>query len=295
MLQKMENAKFLRKEILKISFNKNLMMKFRKEKRKNILGIRVNAVDYSNTCDCVFNSAKEKSPFSLAAVPVHSIMTAFFNPEFRYRLNQMDLVVPDGQPVRWAMNIIYRAGLKDRVYGPTLMLKILEKAEEIGLSVYFYGNDDEVLGKLKNRLLHRFPDLKIAGMQPGKYRQLSIDENNEMLDHIRKSGAKILFIGLGCPKQEIFAYENREKLSIPIIPVGAAFDFHAGNKPQAPRWMQKAGLEWFFRLLKEPLRLWKRYIFYNPLYIVLIILQKFGLIIFDPEMDPEPVEEFRWG
>jgi len=245
--------------------------------RKNILGIMVNAVDYEATEERVLRAARNREALTVAALSVHSVMTGALEPEHRYRLNRIDLAVPDGQPVRWALNALHGARLHDRVYGPNLMLRVCARAAEEGLPVYFYGSRAEVLEALARRLLHRFPRLRIAGMQDPPFRRLSPSERARDVATILRSGAAITFVGLGSPKQEVWCYEHRDILSMPLLAVGAAFDFHAGVVRQAPPVLQRAGLEWAFRLAMEPRRLWRRYAYLNPLYVGLIAAQAAGI------------------
>lgn len=209
-------------------------------------------------------------------------MTGFMDSVHARRLNGMDLVVPDGQPVRWALRWLYKKRLTDRVYGPNLTQRVAEAFAERGLSVYLYGSKQEVLNKFAQNLTQRFPELKIAGMEPSKFRRLTEYERTELADRIKASGANAIFLGLGCPRQEIWAYEYRNLVNIPILAVGAAFDFHAGTLPQAPKIMQDLGLEWLYRLIQEPKRLWRRYVILNPLYVWNIFLQYLGLKKFVP-------------
>ena len=167
--------------------------------------------------------------------------------------------------------------LPDRVYGPELTLRVLARAAERGLPVYFYGSHAAVLQSLRARLSARFPDLVIAGMEPSRFRRLTAEENAAIVDGIRASGARLVFVGLGCPRQEVWAYENTGSLHLPVLAVGAAFDFHAGLLRQAPRWMQRRGLEWLFRLTVEPRRLWRRYLVLNPLFCWEIAKQSIGI------------------
>ena len=153
-----------------------------------------------------------------------------------------------------------------------------------GLSIYLYGSKPETLDKLAVNLRKLFPNLKIVGVEPSKFRKLSDSERLELVERITSSGASAVFLGLGCPRQETWAYEYRNLLNMPILAVGAAFDFHAGTLPQAPLWMQDAGLEWLYRLLQEPERLWKRYLLLNPLYLWNILLQYLGWKKFVPTM-----------
>jgi exopolysaccharide biosynthesis WecB/TagA/CpsF family protein len=175
------------------------------------------------------------------------------------------------------------------------MLRICERAAQEGLPIYLYGSRPAVLESLSNNLLTRFPKLIIAGSQPSRFRQVSVEEKKEIIEEIRKSGAVMTFVGLGCPRQEVWVYEYCQHLSMPTMAVGAAFDFHAGNLSQAPEILQKWGLEWFYRLMQEPTRLWKRYVFLNPLYVSLFTLQFLKLVRFDPSRGTPPVDEMRYG
>jgi exopolysaccharide biosynthesis WecB/TagA/CpsF family protein len=175
------------------------------------------------------------------------------------------------------------------------MLKICEHASQEMLPIYLYGSRAPVIKTLSHTLHSRFPDLIIAGAQPSRFRQISVKEKEEVAQEIRHSGAAITFIGLGCPRQEIWIYEYSKNLPMPLIAVGAAFDFHAGMLPQAPPLLQRSGLEWFYRLINEPRRLWKRYTCLNPLYLALIILQASGVVRFDPMRTTPPAGEMRYG
>lgn len=263
--------------------------------KQNILGILVDAVDYEAAITKIMAAAIDHRSMTVSALAVHGVMTGVFDLTHRYRLNHLDLVVPDGQPVRWALNCLYHTHLPDRVYGPTLMLKICERASQQTLPIYLYGSRPPVIEALAHNLRSYFPDLVIAGVQPSRFRQISPTEKKEIVQEIRNSGAAITFVGLGCPRQEIWIYEYRKDLSIPLIAVGAAFDFHAGMLSQAPPLLQRLGLEWFYRLLHEPRRLWKRYVCLNPIYLGLIILQASGMVRFDPMRPTPPVREIRYG
>lgn len=263
--------------------------------RKNILGIGINAVDYEAAVEKIITAAKEKLPFAVSALAVHGVMTGVTDKTHRYRLNNLDLVVPDGQPVRWALNYLYKTELKDRVYGPALTLKVCERAAEEGLSIYLYGSQPDVLQKFSENLCKKFPKLKIAGSQPSRFRQVTEAEQIEIAETIKLSGASIVLVGLGCPRQEIFAFENRNLISMPLMAVGAAFDFHAGTLSQAPEFLQKRGLEWFYRLVQEPKRLWKRYATTNPHYVLMIMLQFFGIKDLGEQKMIPPNEQMRFG
>lgn len=263
--------------------------------KQNILGVGINAVDYDAAVDKIISAAREKRPLAVSALAVHGVMTGVLDTIHRYRLNKLDLVVPDGQPVRWALNWLYRIKLPDRVYGPNLTLKVCEQAANEGLSIYLYGSQTEVLEKFESNLKKQFPKLEIAGKQPSRFRQVTADEQIEIAETICQSGASIVLVGLGCPRQETWVFENRTLLAMPLMAVGAAFDFHAGTVSQAPQWLQNRGLEWLYRLVQEPLRLWKRYLYLNPLYLLLIGLQlsKLKTLKFDETVAPK--SQMRFG
>lgn len=245
--------------------------------KKNLLGVMVDGVDYDAAVEKIISAARQGRGYSVSALAVHGTMTGFLDLVHRFRLNRLDLVVPDGQPVRWALNLLHGIKLRDRVYGPRLTEMIFARAAEQGLPVYCYGTTSEVLTSLVGELRRRYPSLIIAGVEPSCFRCLSAEESEQVVRRIRGSGARLVFAALGCPRQEVWAYEFRDRLCMPILAIGAAVPFIAGTLPQAPRWMQDCGLEWFYRLLQEPTRLWRRYILLNPLYLLLIAAQKCGL------------------
>ncbi len=239
----------------------------------------------------VLEAAKSRTALKVTALAVHGVMTGALDPYHRYRLNKLDLVMPDGQPVRWALNWLYGAGLKDRVYGPTFTLKVCEMAARENLNIYFYGSSNEVLKNLQKNLKIAYPKIKIAGAKPSLFRRSNDDEKESIAKEIRDSGADIVFVGLGCPRQEIWVHECAELVGLPSIAVGAAFDFHAGNLSQAPAVMQRNGLEWLYRLCQEPRRLWRRYILLNPAYLALLGAQLFHVRDFsDPGLPPKKSE-----
>ena len=245
--------------------------------KRNVLGVMIDAADYDSAVAFIFACARQKRAAAISALAVHGVMTGVLDPEHKYRLNSFDLLVPDGQPVRWALNLLYRTNLGDRVYGPELAARVCERAAREGASVYLYGSTPEVLTALVDSLQRKFPGIWIAGQEPSVFRTLSFEERTAVAERIRSTGAKIVLVGLGCPRQEVFAYELRNLVSAPILALGAAFPFLAGSLPQAPAWMQHHGLEWLFRLCVEPRRLWRRYLYLNPAYLFLTILQSLHL------------------
>ena len=218
---------------------------------RNLLGIRISAVTTVQQRSKL-SRLPESRALGVSALAVHGVMTGVMNAEHRYRLNRIEMLVPDGQPVRWAPNLIHHLRLKDRVYGPNLMLCVLERAAKESLPICLFGGTPELLDKLQTRICEKFPGLQVAAKIPSKFRKLNAAEKQQLIGKIKSSGAVITFVGLGCPRQEVWTYEFKDLLSMPVLAVGAAFNFHAGQLAQAPEWMQRTGLEWFYRLSKEP-------------------------------------------
>jgi exopolysaccharide biosynthesis WecB/TagA/CpsF family protein len=244
--------------------------------KRNILGILIDDANLETATGMVIEAARHRSAFAVSAMAVHGIMEGVLDHAHRYRLNHLDLAVADGQPVRWALNHLHPAGLRQRVYGPNLTLAVLARAERESLPVYFYGSTKDVLALLCANLRQKFPKLQIAGATPSTFSQISVEAAEQIRIQIAQSGAQIVFVGLGCPRQEVWAYEFRDRLKIPILAVGAAFPFLAGTLRQAPQWMQDRGLEWLFRLWREPRRLWRRYLILSPAYLFLVACQWMG-------------------
>ncbi|NJC68780.1 WecB/TagA/CpsF family glycosyltransferase [Planosporangium thailandense] len=256
--------------------------------KRSVLGVLVDVIDYEAAAEKVLAAAREQRPFALTALAVHGVMTGVQDRAHNARLNAFDVVTPDGQPVRWALNLLYGAGLADRVYGPALTLRVLEGCAAEGLPVYLYGSTTETLDRLVPALIGLFPALKIAGTEPSKFRAVRPGEDAEIAERIKASGARVVLVGLGCPRQEIFTYAMRPLIDAPLLAVGAAFDYHAGQLRKPPAWMQKYGLEWLWRLGLEPGRLWKRYLLLNPNYAARLTAQKLKLWRVAP---PEPATE----
>ena len=262
--------------------------------KHNILGILVSQTDYADATEQIIRAAQSRQPMAVTALAVHGVMEGVSDPEHKYRLNQFDLVCPDGQPVRWALNALHRCGLSDRVYGPTLTLRVCAAAAEAGVPIFLFGADEATLADLSESLVTQFKGLKIAGTKPSAFGKITEAEADALADEINRSGAGVCFVGLGCPRQEVFAYEMRDRINMPLIAVGAAFAFHAGRLAQAPPWMQRIGMEWFYRLVKEPRRLFHRYATTNPAYVAGVALQKIGWGR-DPEDARKPGQPIRYG
>lgn len=260
-----------------------------------ILGVLVDAVEPNEALSRVLEAAHKGEPLAVSALATHGVMTGVQQASQQFRLNQLDLVLPDGQPVRWTLNWKHNLSLKERVYGPDLMLEVCHRASLEGLSIFLYGSTDEVVSVLRIRLQERFPKLQIAGHQASFFRHLTETEAEDVAASIRASGANLVFVGLGCPRQEVWVYENRDRIPMPLLAVGAAFDFHAGLKPQAPAILQRLGLEWLFRFCCEPRRLFQRTFGLYPRFVYFLLLQTLKLRHFDINTAAPPDTPVRFG
>jgi len=233
----------------------------------NLLGVNVSRVDYDGAVAAIIRAARLRLSFGATALAVHGVMEARRDPALAELINRLHLIAPDGQPVRWALNLLGAKELKDRVYGPTLTLRICERAAADQLPIFLFGSSPPVLDRLERNLRARFPKLIIAGSQADRFREASPEEDEADIRRINDSGARVVFVGRGCPRQERWVAQHLGKIQAAMVAVGAAFDFHAGTLAQAPKVLQDYGLEWLFRLAMEPRRLWRRYIILNPLFI----------------------------
>jgi N-acetylglucosaminyldiphosphoundecaprenol N-acetyl-beta-D-mannosaminyltransferase len=228
--------------------------------------MRVDATSYADAAARVLAWAREGAPRTVCVANVHMTMEAWDDPPFQALVNAADLVTPDGMPLVWALR---RLGVPDAtlVYSPTLTLHVCELAAQEGVPVAFHGGSPEAIAALVPTLQARCPGLQVAYAASPPFRPATPDEDAATTDAIRDSGARILFVGLGCPKQERWMAEHRDRLPLVQLGVGAAFDFHAGRVRQAPPALQRLGLEWAFRLAMEPRRLAKRYLKHNPRFV----------------------------
>lgn len=233
----------------------------------DLFGLQLSATTYDEAVAAIGQAAAAGESAVVACHPVHAVVTFSSTPELRAKANRFEMITPDGQPVRWALNLLHGARLGERVYGPELTLRICRMAAERGLGVYLYGGTPAVLERLSARLCQHAPGLRIVGAEAPPFRPLTPEEDEAVCRRIRASGARLVFIGLGCPKQDLFAAAHRRSIEAVQICVGAAFDFHSGVKRMAPAWMQRAGLEWLFRLIQEPRRLGRRYLVTNTIFL----------------------------
>jgi N-acetylglucosaminyldiphosphoundecaprenol N-acetyl-beta-D-mannosaminyltransferase len=217
-----------------------------------------------------------------AILTVHAVMTAVLHPEFKELLNAADVATPDGMPLAWALRS-FGVRRQPRVYGPDVMLALCAQAADLGHRIFLVGGREETIPELCRRLRTRYPGLMIVGTYPHRDPPATEDAARQLTERIIASDADIVLIGFGQPRQERWMAAHRDRLAgVVMVGVGAAFDFHAGRVRQAPRWMQRAGLEWFFRLLMEPRRLWRRYLLFNPLFLAMWALQKARVLRYAP-------------
>ncbi len=238
----------------------------------SILGVRVDPTSYSAATAQIVAWATNHESRYVCVANVHMIMEAYDSPGFMNIVNAADLTTPDGMPLVWTLR---RLGHPDqeRVYGPELTLRLTAAATQGDISIGFYGGAPETLRRLIDVFTRRFPSVKIAYFSSPPFHLLTPEEDQQVIRDINVSGARILFVGLGCPKQERWMAEHKGKIRAVMVGVGAAFDFYAGTKRQAPALLQNLGLEWLFRLGQEPGRLWRRYLYHNPRFMGLVLAQ----------------------
>jgi N-acetylglucosaminyldiphosphoundecaprenol N-acetyl-beta-D-mannosaminyltransferase len=241
-----------------------------------VLGVSLSAVSIPIALWRLEGWLADGEPRYVCLAPAHAIMDYRRAPELLRIANEAGMVTPDGMAIVWILRLMGHRNV-ERVYGPDLMLAACERSLETGWKHFFYGGGPDVAQDLRRRLEERFPSLAIAGTYTPPFRPLTPDEDRAVIEQIRASGADIVWVGISTPKQERWMAEHVGKVGAPVlIGVGAAFDFLSGHKPQAPRWMQRSGLEWLFRLGTEPRRLWRRYAEY-PLFAALVAAQLLGL------------------
>ncbi len=238
----------------------------------DILGIKINIIQIPQVLQKMEKWIGERNFGNYICISnMNDIAYSYRNKKIKEATNAASLSVPDG------MSLVFLARLKEfkikeRVYGADLMQDFFKVAAQKGYSSYFYGGTNEALKKLIANIKKQFPQLKIAGFYSPPFRELNEKEKEKNIAKINKISPDVLWVGLGCPKQQLWMFEHKHKLKVPaMVGVGAAFDFLSGNKPQAPKWMRNSGLEWLFRLIKEPKRLWKRYLIGNSLFIFLVL------------------------
>lgn len=239
---------------------------------RHIVGMRVDATSYQDATDRILAWAATKTGKYVCASNVHMAMETYDRPTFAQVVNQADLVTPDGMPLVWGLRALGIAHAT-RVCGPTLTLTVCEAAAQQNVPIALYGGTPESLAAFTNFLVAKFPNIEIACQISPPFRELTPAEDAAYTQQIVDSQAQILFVGIGCPRQELWMAAHQDRIPAVMLGVGAAFDFHSGRIKQAPTWMQQVGLEWLFRLLMEPRRLWKRYFKHNPRFVFLFLMQ----------------------
>ncbi len=239
---------------------------------RDILNMHVDVTSYPDATEKVAKWADEGLPKYVCAANVHMVMESHDDPDFNEVVNKADLVTPDGVPLVWALKLL---GVQEasRVYGPDLTLHVCKMAAEKAIPIGLYGGTISSLEAFDEFLNRNYSGIQIACKIAPPFRPLTPEEDVQYVNEINASGTRILFVGIGCPKQEKWMADHKDKLNAVMLGVGAAFDFHTGRVRQAPSWMQQNGLEWLFRFFMEPKRLWKRYAKHNPRFVVLFLKQ----------------------
>jgi N-acetylglucosaminyldiphosphoundecaprenol N-acetyl-beta-D-mannosaminyltransferase len=240
--------------------------------KQSVIGFPVTAAPFDHQIELIMTWASRRLSKVVCVANVHMLMEAHCNPEFGAILSHADLVTPDGMPLVWLMNLL-GVWRQDRVAGMDILLALCRRVSARKISVFFIGSERETLDRMKVRLLQEFPDLTIVGMEPLPFRPLNPTEDANIVEKINRSGAGIVFVSLGCPKQEIWMNEHQGKIKTVMLGLGGVFPVYAGLHKWAPLWVRKLGLEWLYRLLQEPRRLWKRYYQTIPPFIYLAFKQ----------------------
>lgn len=259
---------------------KTIKKRLSKKDRVNVIGLKLSVCNYDLATKKIVEMVRQNEGGYVCVSTVHMAMEAFDDPVYAKMVNDADLITPDGMPMLWMKKL---QGAKDvsQVRGTNLMVNLFSIAEENSFTVGFYGGSQEVLDELSERLEKDFPKLQVSYIYSPPFRPLTEEEDKEVTKNIANSATDILFIGLGCPKQERWMADHSDRIDSVMIGVGAAFNFYAGKTKESPEWMRKVGLEWLFRLVQEPRRLWKRYIILNPRFVWQAMLQLTGLKKFE--------------
>lgn len=240
--------------------------------KASVVGVPISATSYVEVLDALSSRPTDQATV-VTVCNVHSVMSARRNDDLFHAISEAEIATPDGVPIVWGLRRLFRSD-QERVYGPELMRLAFTENKRLGWKHYLYGSTPETLARLQDALRTIAPEAEIAGAFSPPFRDMSAEESAQAITAIRSSGADVVWVGLGMPKQELWMHSVKADLpGVALLGVGAAFDFLAGTVKQAPAWMQKYGLEWLFRLIQEPRRLWRRYIWNNPAYAFLLIVQ----------------------
>lgn len=250
-------------------------------RRYSVFGLHYSVTNYQEASDVIISHATSRNSFTVAALPVHGLIESYRYKKYNKVANNIDMVVPDGYPIIWSLNIMYNLSLKERVCGADLTLHVLRKASELQLKVFLYGSYENTIRRFSEFINRNYPGVIVCGVHPDRFREATEEEDEKDIEMINGSGAHIVLVGRGCPRQEYWIESHKDKIHAAMMAIGGAFDWHAKTVKRAPKWIQRMALEWLFRLLVEPRRLWKRYFITNSLYLYLmgnyLVRKLFGL------------------
>lgn len=239
---------------------------------QTVAGFPISALSFNAQVETIMRWARSRASRMVCVSNVHMLMEGRWDPTFASVLRRSDLLTPDGMPLVW-MTALMKGESQDRVAGMELMLALCQQAEEKKVSVFFLGSTEETLAEIRRRLANDFPALRVAGTLSPPFRDLSPDENKAITDTIESSGAGLVFVSLGCPKQEKWMGEHHRQVKSVMVGIGGVFSVYAGEINWAPAWVRRYGMEWCYRLMQEPKRLWKRYALTIPPFVLLAIRQ----------------------
>ena len=255
---------------------------------RRIIGSPVTALPYDDQISLILTWAKQRLSKSVCVANVHMIIEAYRNSSFATVLRQSDLVTPDGMPLVWMLRQLGVSN-QDRIAGMDMLITLLDRAPTAGVSIFFVGSEDATLDRMKSRLAREYPNLKVAGIEPLPFRPLTPEEDSSLIQRINESGAGLVLVALGCPKQETWIANHRGRIQAVMVGLGGAFPVYAGLHKRAPQLMRSLGLEWLYRLMQEPRRLWSRYLNTIPIFVWLALKQ---LITNQPDQ-PDQKRRFR--
>lgn len=253
---------------------------------RKIIGTSVAALSFRKQIELILDWAASKQSKVVCVANVHMLVEAFRKPEFASVLRDADLVTPDGMPLVWMLRIMGSRS-QERVAGLDIFTSLCKLAEDQKIGIFCLGSEHHILEMMRVRLEREYPKLKISGMEPLPFRPLTETEDAELIAKVNHSGAGIVLVSLGCPKQEYWMNQHRDKLQVVMIGLGGAFPVYAGIQKRAPLWVREAGLEWFYRLLQEPRRLWRRYLVTNTIFTFLALKQLIKLKWFGKAEEPD--------
>jgi N-acetylglucosaminyldiphosphoundecaprenol N-acetyl-beta-D-mannosaminyltransferase len=248
---------------------------FRLPAKYPVLGLGISELTFDDTINLLLDAAATRQKMRVNFCTVNNIVEANRDPEFRAQMGTSEIVAPDGMPLVWLGRLLGRR--VERVCGPDLLPALCDGSREFGYQHFFYGGAEGVAERLANNLQGRFPGLQVAGTYSPPFRPMTAEEDERIIAQINRARPDFVWVGLGAPKQDVWLATHQSRLQAPILlAVGAAFDFHSGKLRRAPKWMQRVGLEWLFRLAKEPRRLWRRYLIGNTLFVLYLLAEFLG-------------------